>query len=253
MEIGLAGTACAIELEVIKETEKAYQVCSLLGNQMWFPKSAFNSSGILNDYGRKLYEEKHKAIELESQLDKPSFFTDELNYIKDEQIREWTIKAIKSLPNYIFKIPASSTGDYHPQYALGEGGLIRHEKAAVKIAINLFRLYSFNEEEQDYIVSCLILHDGAKNGFNGSQYTVHNHPILICDHLRKQEFFNEIAQAELICEGIVSHMGRWNVNKRSKVVLPLPETEIQHFVHLCDYLASRKCLEVNFEVKEELI
>ena len=39
-------------------------------------------------------------------------------------------------------------------------------------------------------------------------------------------------------------MGQWNKNKYSKIELPKPELEPQKFVHMCDYLASRKWLEV---------
>lgn len=35
-------------------------------------------------------------------------------------------------------------------------------------------------------------------------------------------------------------MGQWNVNLYSKTILPKPKTATQKFVHLCDYLASRK-------------
>ena len=46
----------------------------------------------------------------------------------------------------------------------------------------------------------------------------------------------------LIAELVESHMGEWNYS-----VLPKPKTDLQKFVHECDYLASRKFLEVNFE------
>ena len=45
-------------------------------------------------------------------------------------------------------------------------------------------------------------------------------------------------------------MGEWNTDYKTKEeVLPLPESEMQKFTHLCDYLASRKMLEVNFDVE----
>jgi hypothetical protein len=246
MTIGLQGTGCDIELEIIKETDKAYQVCNITGNKMWFPKSAFNKFGELTEFGQKLYKEKCDAVKQESMIDKQNTFSTELSYIINEDIRNWTIKAINSLPTYTFTIAASSTGKYHPNYALGSGGLIRHIKAATGIAYNLFQLYNFTDEQKDIIIVALILHDGLKNGINNSPFTVHDHPLIICNHLRQQEFFNDITQAEQICEGISSHMGQWATNKKSKVVLPLPETEVQKFIHLCDYLASRKCLEFVF-------
>lgn len=263
MLIGLQGTGSDIELEFVKETTKAYQVCDLTHGEMWFPKMAFDESGVLNDYGMKLYKEKCNevqsipAIKSENNdiINKSDHFTKELQYIKSDTIREWTAKAIESLPNYIFEVPASSTGKYHPNYALGKGGLLRHIKAAVGIAYGVFdnqticKIFNLNtDEEKDISIAALILHDGNKSGVTNSGYSTHEHPLTICEYLKQQPFFNDIPQAELICTGISSHMGQWSTSKKSKIVLPLPETGLQSFIHMCDYLASRKFLEFKFEV-----
>jgi uncharacterized protein (DUF3820 family) len=42
-------------------------------------------------------------------------------------------------------------------------------------------------------------------------------------------------------------MGQWSTDKKSSVVLPKPEDVYQHFVHLADYLASRKDLTMTFD------
>jgi hypothetical protein len=180
-------------------------------------------------------------------MDKQNYYSSELQFIKNENIKNWTIKALNSLPDYVFQIAASSTGKYHPTYALGDGGLMRHTKAAVRIAIDLFKLHDFTDEEKDIIISALLLHDGAKSGLDNSKYTKHEHPVIVCEHLKKQDFFNDISESWLICQAIASHMGQWNKSSYSSVTLPLPTTEIQKYVHLCDYLASRKFLEFNFE------
>ena len=63
-------------------------------------------------------------------------------------------------------------------------------------------------------------------------------------------------EIELIATTIESHMGQWNVDRRSKTVLPTPENKYQKLVHLADYLASRKDIEVlfdeEFQKKEEI-
>ena len=58
-------------------------------------------------------------------------FKPELGTIKSQVYSDFAEAAIISLPDYFFEIPASSTGKYHPSYALGTGGLVRHTKAAV--------------------------------------------------------------------------------------------------------------------------
>ena len=42
-------------------------------------------------------------------------------------------------------------------------------------------------------------------------------------------------------------MGRFNTNNYSDIVLPLPKTVTEKFVHMCDFLASRKQVQFNFD------
>ena len=49
---------------------------------------------------------------------------------------------------------------------------------------------------------------------------------------------------------ISSHMGQWNTNPYSDVTLPVPSNKYQRFVHMCDYLSSRKFLNVKFNNNE---
>ena len=45
-------------------------------------------------------------------------------------------------------------------------------------------------------------------------------------------------------------MGQWNtISRAQNIILPLPETEGQKLLHLADYLASRKDIEIHFEEK----
>ena len=51
---------------------------------------------------------------------------------------------------------------------------------------------------------------------------------------------------ELLTRMISSHMGIWNTDFDGNEVLPKPKDKYQRFVHMCDYIASRKFLNVNF-------
>ena len=169
---------------------------------------------------------------------------------------------IAELPDYFFVVPASSTGKYHPEYSLGEGGLVRHTKSAVLIAKTLLNLEQYqseySEEERDIMLTALLLHDGVKHGLNGSKYTVSTHPTEMVDFIN--EFITKkdlnpwddmITTVQLICHCIATHMGEWNKDyKTGEEILDKPETNMQKFVHMCDYLASRKFIEVNFEKVE---
>jgi hypothetical protein len=128
---------------------------------------------------------------------------------------------------------------------------VRHTKAAVTIAKDLLGLemYSkFTEEEKDIMIASLILHDGAKHGFNGSSYSVATHPTDCADWLNTYAEYLTSEQFGKVHSCISSHMGQWNTDyKTKKEILPKPTTAMEKFVHQCDYLASRKYLEVNFE------
>lgn len=158
------------------------------------------------------------------------------------------------LPDYFFTVAASSTGKYHPKYALGNGGLVRHTKAADKFAYTLLQLEQYNKfssDEKDMIIASLTVHDGRKHGMDGSSFTVAEHPTLCADWMRDEIELKGIIPDEylkIICDAVASHMGEWNQDfKSKKEILPKPQTEIQKFVHICDYLASRKWLPVEFD------
>lgn len=172
-------------------------------------------------------------------------FKKELLCIHDKQVRRFTEKMIERFPSYFFKIPASSTGKYHPLYALGEGGLVRHTKAAVRIAIELFRMedYDFKPYLKDLIISSLILHDGFKNGLKNSGFTVTEHPLVCSEFIRGHSDFED---RDIVRHLIETHMGQWTKDNTGKEILRKPQSEAQKFIHLCDYLASRRCLEVKF-------
>lgn len=188
----------------------------------------------------------------------------ELNYIDASWIRELTKRIVNHIPDYFFEIPASSTGKYHPEYATGYGGLLRHVKAACKLAKDILSLESigakFDSELRDMILAALLLHDACKSGYpNQSKYTMHDHPLLAADLVRDSlevmlseaeldddtSAYNNIkTYIDTVCELIESHMGEWNVNRYSKTILPKPRSEAAAFVHMIDYLASRKYITV---------
>lgn len=71
------------------------------------------------------------------------YFEKELLMIENEEMRNLvieTLKNVKDEKDEFYHAPASSTGKYHPDYALGDGGLYRHTEAAVKIAHDLLDL-----------------------------------------------------------------------------------------------------------------
>jgi hypothetical protein len=190
---------------------------------------------------------------------KSTVFDKELNYLKDENNRKNIRYLLDLLPDYFYQIPASSTGKYHPYYALGEGGLVRHTKVAVRIAYELLKNnsigYSFTSQEKDLIMMALLVHDGFKKGEKDQEYTVFEHPLIIGNFIRNQasNLTLKSDDLELLISMVESHMGEWNTNKYSNIELPLPKNKYQRFVHMCDDLSSKKFLDIkfdNFDIKD---
>ena len=191
-------------------------------------------------------------------MNKSLKFSKELEYIKSEKIKNACQKMIELLPDYFFEVPASSTGKYHPEYALGEGGLLRHTKAAVRIAYELLNDPcigdKYTQDEKDLMIMALILHDGLKSGLNHEKYTRFDHPILIADYImdNEEELGLEVEEIEFLCDAFKTYMGSWTTDYNGVEVLEKPKTKYQNFVHMCDYLASRKCLLVPFDKNDDI-
>lgn len=179
-------------------------------------------------------------------------FDKELSYINNDRIRKSAKVMVDLLPEYFFRIPASTTGKYHPKSDLGEGGLVRHSKAVVRIGYELLKLEmyrnNFTKDEQDLILFSLLLHDGLKCGLEESKYTKAEHPLLMAEYIKNNKDKLELTDEEIdfVYKAIASHMGEWNTDYNGNPILPKPVTKYEKFVHMCDYIASKKFLNIEF-------
>ena len=186
-------------------------------------------------------------------MDRLEMFVEELEYINDESYKKVLLNIINMLPEYWLHEAASSTGKYHPEYALGEGGLLRHSKAAMRIGYELLNNPCIGDKytarEKDLMLMSLLVHDGLKLGDPQERYTRFDHPILMADFI--VDNYKEIGlskeDAKFMGDVIKTHMGPWTTDYNGNEVLERPKTKYQNFVHMCDFLASRKCLLVPFD------
>lgn len=190
---------------------------------------------------------------------KSNYFKKEETYLKNKSYIEDYRYLIEHLPDYFFEIEAASTGKYHPSYAQGEGGLLRHTKAAVRIAYELLQDpvigEKYSSKEQDLMLIALTLHDGLKLGKTKNRYTQVEHPVLAANYIKemKENLHFTDEEIEFMGKVISSHMGPWNKDFDGNEVLPIPKTKYENFVHMCDYLASRKCLLLDFDQNNNII
>lgn len=179
-----------------------------------------------------------------------------LDTFENEDIKEFAIVLLDDFPEYIWHVGASSTGKYHPAYSLGEAGLMRHQIAVVRFLNFFLELEQYSSKltsrERDLIRLSGLVHDGRKSGsqedYEQSKYTRFNHPLLMADVVRSFDgkYLNH-EEIEMVADTISRHMGQWNVDKKTSMELPKPNNKFSRMVHVADYLASRKCLTMDFE------
>lgn len=179
-------------------------------------------------------------------------FKAEVEKIHNDDLREACLKMIEQIPAYFWKVPASSSGKYHPECDLGDGGLVRHSLMVTKIGIDLLFSEVFlrnNEENEDLVrVSCLF-HDCLKSGYETadgtySDHTEFEHPLFASEFLLEQLVNVDSLKATLISDAVAAHMGKWNTSKYSDVILTTPKTNLEQLVHVADYMASRKYIKL---------
>lgn len=185
-----------------------------------------------------------------TEKEKLSKFDKELNLIKDGLVKKLTKEVIKHADDWFFIEPASSSGKYHPQFALEAGGLVMHTKAVVYFLKELLRseLFPIDEYHQDMLILSAIAHDIKKYGENSNTgHTVKNHPELASIYIEKinkeKKILKNNNDIEYIKKCIITHMGIWGDIK--------PESEDERLLHIADLLASRKEIDIKFSEEEK--
>lgn len=187
--------------------------------------------------------------------EKLALFEKEINYIESVEIKEFFRGAITLIPDYFFEVPASSSGRFHSALECGFGGLVYHTKAVTKVANYLVNLQQYknklSETEKDCVICAALLHDCLKHDWeNKTGFSVHQHPMLASEFVRSDSRLPDVLSQEIrdmIADAVASHSGEWTTSKRSKVVLPTPQTLVQELVHTSDYIASRADIHILFE------
>lgn len=184
-------------------------------------------------------------------MKKVDVFKRELSKIRDEDYRKAVEGIINQIPAEFFLKPASSTGKYHPPYAKGKHGLLLHTKCAFWIGYRFMEpgamFERLSDHERDVALTALLIHDTMKYGRDGGKskggFTYFEHPTLVKslvdDYLEgdsPSEKVRKFLADVLNC--VESHMGSWSTNRQSKIILRVPETQLEKFVHLCDYAAG---------------
>ena len=166
----------------------------------------------------------------------------EVAQIDDYDIREFVKMTLDNVdPIHRIK-PASSTGKYHPKYASGEGGLIRHIKVVVQNVIELIRATPAVESEKDELIAAAILHDMWKYPEGRDhEFTAFDHPALGGQWCKDHGF-------DTIGRLIAAHQGIWTTSRQMPGFENEQPRKFDEWVlHFADLMASRAYLACDFD------
>lgn len=177
--------------------------------------------------------------------------------------RNYYMDMVAEIPDYIFIMASSTSGKFHNETQCQTYGQIYHEYMFDSILNHRLRLKGnqekYNKPETRDAMRCVpTFHDAVKCGWNGSKYTVQDHPLLAAEWVRTTKVEHDIPYEykEMIAGMCEAHSGQWNTTRGGKpielngVVMPEPRNEMEFFIHECDILSSRN--DIDMIIPEEL-
>lgn len=174
-----------------------------------------------------------------------------LKDFETEMLSSYFKDMVAEIPDYIFTIPSSTSGKYHNRTQCEKYGQIYHGYMFASILNHRLRLKRNREkystpEIRDCMRCVPVFHDAIKCGWNGSQYTVQDHPMLAAEWVRTTQVEHDISDEykEMIACMCEAHSGEWNKSKSGKVIMPEPRNDMEFFIHECDILSSRADLDM---------
>lgn len=165
-------------------------------------------------------------------------FKNELDLIKDIQIKDLIVKILSMAPKYFWRIPSSSSGKWHPSDEDKVGGKVLHTKRSVYIAYHLARMDELKELEKDLLIGAMIVHDICCQGSEDEALstTMPEHGLLV---QKKTKSLQDSPYYAAIMAIVQTHMGHWGPVK--------PEKKLEKLAHIADYISSRKAAKIDID------
>lgn len=201
-------------------------------------------------------------------MDQRMFLTIKVsNLIKNQQIKDFVLAALEKAPEYIWTLDASTSGQHHNGETQTE-----HVIQALVIAEHLADIIEhpvlkelMPPDHLDLLYAAVCLHDlykcgkpGQVNKIDGKPRTDNMHPLYVPQMLKNIEVLekeHKYIKAENcewwlpFCRAVALHSGPWSP-------IPFDRAPLRSFdnlpmlTFLCDYLASRKGIHIDFEKAE---
>lgn len=189
--------------------------------------------------------------------EKQKIFSPISKKFETEMFREYFMDMVAEIPDYIFTMPSSTSGKFHNATQCQTYGQIYHVYMFDVILNHRLRLKTNKElyptpEERDAMRCVPTLHDAVKCGWNGSSYTVQDHPLLAAKWVLETKVERDIPQEykQMIADMCEAHSGEWNKSRSGQVIMSEPRNPREFFIHECDILASRA--DLDYIIPDEL-
>lgn len=174
-------------------------------------------------------------------MDILEYYRDELNCIKNEYIKDTVKIMLSKAPAYYMEVDAASNKRYSRDR---DGNIVKLRDHTKEVSRYLLLFMShklirsqFSSDQRDYMLGATLVHDIFKRGINDepTNYNLFSHPILVSKLL---EVVDNIHSREII-RIAVAHNGPWTNNINGEEDLPPMTDNLQFYVHLSDWMASR--------------
>lgn len=111
----------------------------------------------------------------------------------------------------------------------------------------------YTRSEKDVMIMSLILHDGLKRGLKEEKYTRFDHPILMANYVLENKDKLKMSDEEVqLASSVIKHIWDLGLQIIKEMRSWKAKTKYQNFVHMCDYLASRKAILFNFDEENNI-
>lgn len=190
--------------------------------------------------------------------EKQAVFKPFLKNFETDLFKEYFMDMVAEMPDYIFTMPSSTSGKFHNAKQCETYGQLYHVYMFNSILNHLLSLKHNKEKydkpyERDAMRCVPTFHDAVKCGWNGSKYTVQDHPVLAAEWVLSTVVKHDIPieYKHMIADMCEAHSGEWNKSRSGKVIMSEPRNDREFLIHECDILASRS--DLDYIIPQELL
>jgi len=174
--------------------------------------------------------------------DPNKLFAQELAWITDVALRNFTTRALTRAPEYFWTVRASLSCKFHPADEWTPGGLVLHTRRVAACAKSIAEGWRLSYGQKNALVAAALLHDVCKYGPHAHERAhLYDRHAALGERLVLSTDADAIVPRQLIARLVARHMGPYGPGDWS----PDDATPLEIAVYTADWLASRPALFEN--------